>query len=267
MHDLQDGRRTSKLFMQDEWRPGLFYHVIGKAIPGRTLFRDEEDQRWFVKHVLRFKFWHFFEIIVYCLCGNHFHVVVRTRHEEDICRCLRTKPPKARSPSDALILAGGISYRAYVLSALRGPLSGYARRFNNKYGRSGQLLIRPTLHGLTYKGAPGELFSRRLGAYVGFNFVKHHLAPAGAHYFGSSLTNPLYKSIDMDALLSYYGGPEAYRRYHGSYLRRYGKALRTLPEANYYAALRPRQYNLGTGQWEEGDWRTAAEAELRTLRL
>ena len=39
--------------MQDQWRPELYYHVIGKAVAGRTLFTDDEDCRWFLRHVVR----------------------------------------------------------------------------------------------------------------------------------------------------------------------------------------------------------------------
>ena len=36
-HLLANGTRVSELFMQEDWEPGLYYHILGKAVPGRTL--------------------------------------------------------------------------------------------------------------------------------------------------------------------------------------------------------------------------------------
>ena len=254
MHERQGGLRVAKSFMQDEWQPGLYYHVIGKAVPGQTLFRDEVDARWFLKHVLRFKLYHFFEILVYCLCGNHFHLVIRTRLPEAIRVSLQGKPARSRCPADEAMLAGRIAYRAYIHYALRGALSGFARRSNNRVGRSGQLLVQPTLHGLTDKGAPGVEFSRRQAAYVGFNFVKHHIAPASARYPWSSLTNPLYGIVDSAAVVALFEGELAYKLFHDTYLERFGHAFMNFDEEVFYAALQPRALDPDTGTWVERDW-------------
>ena len=104
--------------MQDQWAPGLYYHVIGKAVPGERLFRGEADERYFLRHTLRFKLYHFFEILVYCLCVNHFHLVVRTRTPEAIRNSLGGKPRKNWNPSDERMAAGDISYAAYVYNSM-----------------------------------------------------------------------------------------------------------------------------------------------------
>ena len=31
--------------MQDDWRPGLYYHIIGKAVPGWVPYEEEKDYR------------------------------------------------------------------------------------------------------------------------------------------------------------------------------------------------------------------------------
>ena len=240
--------------MQDQWQPELYYHVIGKAIPGETLFRDEEDMTYFLRHVLRFKLYHFLDILVYCLCGNHFHLAVRTRSVAATQAKLRGKPARVRSAADEEMLAGTLDFARYVHRALAGALSGYVRHYNSTYKRSGQLLILPTLHGLTDKGAPGELLSRRLCAYVGLNFVKHRIAGVGEKYFGSSLTNPLFKIVDQPALLAEFGGQQAYLDFHNNYLRRYGAAMMALDEADFYAALQPRYFDKARFEWVEGAW-------------
>ena len=83
-HRLDSGKRVSTLYMQDEWQPNLHYHIIGKAIPGRTLFQNVEEGMWFMKNVIRFKLYTLFHIYAYCLCGNHFHLAVKTRTASEI---------------------------------------------------------------------------------------------------------------------------------------------------------------------------------------
>lgn len=240
--------------MQDQWQPELYYHVIGKAIPGRELFREESDIIRFVRHILRFRLYHCFEILVYCTCVNHFHLAIRTRSVSGVRESLAGKPTRARNPSDELMLDGELDFASYVYRTLMGAISSYARWYNHKYGQSGQLFVRPTLHGLTTKGAPGELMSRRMCAYVGLNFVKHHLGTPGEKYFGSSLTNPLMGVIAHARLLDVFGGQRAYIEYHGSYLRRRGKTFRDFDEEEFYAEQRPRYYVRATDEWVEGSW-------------
>ena len=243
-------------YMLDQWQPRLFYHVIGKAVPGRVLYRDWADEKYFLRHTLRFGLHHFLDILVYCLCVNHFHLVVQTRSVEAIRAILLTVPPAKLSVSDRRLLAGEIDYPSYAHYKFAGALAGYAVHYNHRHRCVGQqLLVSPTLHGLTDKGAPGELFSRKLGAYVGLNFVKHRIAPFGALYRGSSLTYPRYGLIDTPRLLDLYGGAEAYRSYHATYLQRHGAYFYGVDEAAYYAALRPRTFDATALEWYEGDWR------------
>lgn len=256
MYEQQGGTRVSKIFMQDEWRPGLFYHVIGKAIPGERLFQDDKDCHWFLKHTLRFKLYHCFKILVYCLCGNHFHLAIQTRTASEIKASLLTKPAKSHSPTDLAFLAGDLAYSVFVYHTLSGAISGYARRYNTRYKRSGQLFRSPTLHGLTDKGGKiGQLFSRTLCGYVGFNYVKHHLADIEDFYMWSSLRKQLYQLIDIDYLLHLFGGEQAYLDFHASYLKRYGASFYAFDEDLFFAALQPRRYDESSGRWVHEEWR------------
>ena len=251
----QGGTRTSKLFMQDQWQPGLFYHVIGKAVPGEVLFREEADMIRFARQILRFKLYHCFEILVYCMCVNHFHLVIRTRSAEGIRASLKGKPVDKRNPSDVRMLAFDIAYTEFVANTLSGATSAYARWYNHKYGREGKLFVQPTLHGLTTKGAPGKELSRSLCAYVGLNFVKHDIAPAGTKYTGSSLTHPRFGIVLQETLLALFGGEEAYLAFHRDYLRTRWRPFIDFDEEDFYAALHPRYFDKATGRWVEGEWR------------
>ena len=244
--------------MQDEWQPGLYYHVIGKAVPGEVLFRGEKDMIRFARQTLRFKLYHCFEILVYCMCVNHFHLVIRTRSVADIRESLRGKPLAKHNPSDTRMLAGEIHYAEFVANTLSGATSAYARWYNSKYGREGKLFVQPTLHGLTTKGEPGRELSRSLCAYVGLNFVKHRIAEAGDKYSGSSLTHPRFGIVPQETLLQLFGGQEAYLAFHKDYLRTRWRQFIAFDEEEFFAALQPRYFDRATRQWVEGEWRPDA---------
>ena len=241
--------------MQDQWRPELYYHIIGKAVAGRTLFVSEDDCRWFLRHVVRFKWYTCFEVLAYCLCGNHFHLAVRTRHRNDAYALLRDRPPRSYSESDWRYLDDDIAYPEWVYNCFGGALSGLARRLNRQHGCGGQLLRTPTLHGLTDKGAPGVEFSRRLVAYVGLNYVKHRMGRFADGYPWSSVHEQHFGIIDHETLLAGFGGEEDYLRYHRDYLRRYGQRVIDFDEERLFAAVQPRLLEEATGRWVRGEWR------------
>ena len=104
---------------------------------------------------------------------------------------------------------GESTWRAYVQASFSAATNGHAQYLNRRMDRRGQLFVKPTLHGLTDKGpVPGEMFSRRLVAYVGLNYYKHGLAPAEAAYPWSSLTAPKYHIVELD-VARHWGSEEA----------------------------------------------------------
>lgn len=208
-----------------------------------------------MKNVIRFKLYTLFHIHAYCLCGNHFHLAVKTRTAAEILLQLEKRPVESFTEKDHLYFGGAMDYTSYVYTSFAGTLSGFARRTNNQHGLEGQLLISPTLHGLTDKGTPGIEFSRRLIAYVGLNYVKHRLATFDDKYLLSSFHNAQFGIVDYANLYALFGGEEAYRKYHKSYLQKYGNSFRSFNEDRFFEALTPRRFSEEVKSWREGDWR------------
>lgn len=256
MYEFDAGRRIRKIFMQDQWLERRHYHIIGKAIPDATLFRDDEDRRVFLRDIVRDKLMIIFEIYVYCLCGNHFHLVVETLDPRDVRILIANKKPRDLTPSDEQYLRGEIDYSTYVYRAFNGAISAYARKYNHRHKRRGQLFVKPTLHGLTTKGAGfGVEFSRRLAAYVGLNYVKHHIAGVDEYFHWSSLCRRLYGIVDELRLFDFFGSKDDYLAFHHTYLKRYGTAFWAFDEDDLFANAEPRRYDRKRGAWELGEWR------------
>jgi REP element-mobilizing transposase RayT len=84
------------------------YHVTSRGVDRMDIFRDDDDRQAFLdglKAVVLAREW---ECLAYCLMDNHFHILVRTPHAD-------------------------------ISSGMQELKSRYARRFNDKYGRSGPL--------------------------------------------------------------------------------------------------------------------------------
>ena len=91
--------------------PGAVYHVFARGHDRRTIFLDDEDRFTFLSRFEDVASRHGWKVPVYCLMGNHYHLVLET--------------PAAN-------LAIG----------MRDLNSSYCQRFNQRHGRSGPLLQR-----------------------------------------------------------------------------------------------------------------------------
>lgn len=64
-------------------QPGTFYHIYNHANGFENLFQSDENYRFFLQQ------WNKYiepvaELYAYCLMPNHFHVLIRTKNEEEL---------------------------------------------------------------------------------------------------------------------------------------------------------------------------------------
>jgi len=236
----QDGLRTFRLFMHDEWVENHYYHVIGKAIPGRLLFTEETHYRRFLRKSMRDLYRMVFQIYVYCLLPNHFHLSVRTLTAGEMRMRLSGLKRELR-PYQQAFLDGTLDWKGYVIASFGAATNSHAQYINNQLGLSGQVFVKPTLHGLTDKGERGKEYSRKMAAYIAFNYYKHGLMPAEGDYPWSSLRRPMYYIIEPD-IEKHYGSANAYKAYHLAYIKRYGARMLNFDEAAFFVNLTQRKY-------------------------
>ena len=85
------------------------YHINNRGLQKKKIFFDREDYMYFLKKMFEYKDKFSIEVIFYCLMPNHFHLV--TRQNTGV---------------------GTIQFISMVQLL-------YAKYFNKKYGRKGQL--------------------------------------------------------------------------------------------------------------------------------
>ncbi len=62
--------------------PGIFYHLYNRGNNRETLFRYDENYRYFLALYARYAE-PAFDTYAYCLLPNHFHLLVRVRSESE----------------------------------------------------------------------------------------------------------------------------------------------------------------------------------------
>lgn len=219
--------------MQDEWRPDLYYYVIGKAVPGEVLFLVEAHYRRFLRRYLRDRLTLVFQVYGYCLLPNHFHLLVRPRFSEEIRA--RLAGPKALAEYQRAFLYGESSWSEFVAATFNAAINGYAQYFNKQVGRRGQLFVKPTLHGL---------------------------AEAEAAYLWSSMRAPKYYITEPEIEL-HWGGETSCKAFQVEYLRQYGARMLDYDEEEFFRSLTPRRYVEAEAQWAVME---EAEARKKGLR-
>jgi putative transposase len=63
---------------------GICYHVLDRGNDRKTIFRDPDDFDQFLTLVAIARTRHPLEVFAYCLMPNHFHFVVRPRHQDSL---------------------------------------------------------------------------------------------------------------------------------------------------------------------------------------
>ncbi|MGD9406388.1 MAG: transposase [Anaerolineae bacterium] len=102
-------------------RRGCFYHIYNRGVNREDIFRQERNYPYFLqlyaKHVASVA-----DTYAYCLLRNHFHFLVRIKHEEEVKGTSSLKKPSQHFSN---------------------LFNAYAKAFNRAHDRTGSLFQRP----------------------------------------------------------------------------------------------------------------------------
>ena len=140
------------------------YHILFRGINQQNIFEEKADYERFIEITANVKSQMEFEIYAYCLMNNHVHIVMKEKCEKDISLIMKR------------------------------ILTGSARWYNIKYGRSGALIAN------RYKSVPVEVdeYFLELIRYVHQNPVKAGIAKKPEDYSYSSYTEYVKKANICD---------------------------------------------------------------------
>jgi len=181
--------------------PGTIFHVFNRGINGAPIFFEEKNYHYFLQQYGRYVH-PFVETFAYCLLGNHFHILVRVRSEQELQSVISKNKEK--------------DHYWHVSKAFGSLFQGYTRAMNNMYNRTGALLETP------FKRIPvtDEAYFSQLVAYIHQNPTKHGLMKDYRDYPYSSYHTHLAKSkktkLKREEVLDWFGGSKEYIDFHNS---------------------------------------------------
>jgi REP element-mobilizing transposase RayT len=175
--------------------PETFYHIYNRGINGEAIFKEERNYPYFLD-----KYGQYIEPVAktyaYCLLGNHFHFLIRTRSIDDI------------ASSDVID-----QYDQYVSKQFSRLFISYSQTINKTYERSGSLFDRP------FRRIPvhHDSYFSQLVAYIHHNPVKHGFTDDFMDYPHSSYWSHLEArktKLKRNEMLNWFGGQNEYRNFH-----------------------------------------------------
>ena len=118
--------KTEHYFVQFE--AGKCYHVYNRSVDRKPMFKNDGNYLYFLKQYDAYVS-EVLDTLVYCLLGNHFHLLVRIKDLDPI----RKQTPKLKSKSDHEIVSH--QFKRFFQS--------YAMAFNKQHDRIGTLFQTP----------------------------------------------------------------------------------------------------------------------------
>lgn len=121
-----------------------YYHIYNRGVNRADIFIEERNYDLFLrlyrKHLVPVT-----DLYPYCFLKNHFHLLLRTRSEEEILKTRKTltvSPASADRTGQQDRLAHPLGTR-YVSDRFSHFFNAYAKTINRAYGRTGSLFQHP----------------------------------------------------------------------------------------------------------------------------
>lgn len=116
-----------------------YYHIYNRGVNGENIFVEERNYDYFLKlyekHLAPVT-----DLFAYCMLRNHFHVLVRTKSEEEILEDRQTlKVSETFRVSNKEKPLGS----KYISDQFSNFFNAYAKTINKAYGRTGSLFQHP----------------------------------------------------------------------------------------------------------------------------
>ncbi len=192
-----------------------YYHIYNRTNNKEPLFLSDKFRLLFLQRCKDYLL-SFVDIFAHCLLDNHFHLMVKVKHEEVILDHVRHLTKKERTSAQNKLLSEGINevtLHQTVERQFTRLFTSYAMRFNEHYKRKGNLFHRPFKRVLI----ESEAHYTFLVYYIHANPMKHGLAVNFREYPWSSYRSILSNKpthLRRAEILDWFGGREAFIEYH-----------------------------------------------------
>ncbi len=176
--------------------PGCFYHIYNRGNNREVIFKEEKNYAYFLKlwkkHISPVA-----DTYVYCLLGNHFHVLVK----------IKETVLSAKSSDHSRMNEAEQCFANFF--------NAYAKGFNKTYNRTGKLFEER----FKRKKVDNEHYFTQLIYYIHANPQRHGLIYDFRDYPHSSYYSILSEgqtSLMRTAVIDWFGGKDLFEAFHHS---------------------------------------------------
>jgi putative transposase len=192
-------------------QPDSFYHIYNRGINGENIFKEERNYSYFLQryahHVEPFA-----ETYAYCLLKNHFHILIKTRSEDDI-RAFLSEQPALQKDGVLLPKHHDKSIEWIFGNAFSSFFKSYAISINKAYNRTGSLFEESFRRILV----DSDDYFTELIYYIHHNPQKHGFVKDFKEYPHSSYHSHLHTAmtkLKRDDVLNWFGNRNEFERFH-----------------------------------------------------
>jgi REP element-mobilizing transposase RayT len=188
--------------------PNRYYHIYNRGVNRENLFKEERNYPYFLQKYEKFVS-PVADTFAYCLMKNHFHILIRTKSEEDILNYYRN-----REGNNSLEGNYSLPDPSKILSNAFGSLfKSYAQSINKAYKRTGNLFELPFRRiEVTTDGYFSTLVN-----YIHKNPQIHGFVKDFRNYPHSSysvLNSDKSTRLSRQEVLDWFGGTKGFRTFH-----------------------------------------------------
>ncbi|MEM9832758.1 MAG: hypothetical protein AAF944_19155 [Bacteroidota bacterium] len=174
--------------------PGCCYHIYNRGVNSQNIFFEPKNYHYFLERYAVYVH-PFVNTLAYCLLGNHFHLLVRVKDEEELRKVITKNHERPLS--------------WHVSNAFGSFFQSYTRGMNKVYGRTGPLLE----ESFKRKEVDNDTYLTRLIYYIHQNPQRHGMAEDFKDYPYSSYQAHLGQAptkLDRATVISWFGNTNNY---------------------------------------------------------
>ncbi len=187
-------------------QPETFYHIYNRGVNKMAIFALNDNYLYFLKKYDKY-ISPIAETYAYCLLGNHFHFLIRTKSEEEILLKNRVNTNRPQNP---------ISVERYMSLQFSHLFNGYTQAFNKQQGRTGKLFELP----FRRIEVTNDAYLSQLIYYIHTNPQKHNLIDDFREWPYSSYHSLLSEQptkLSRKEVITWFGKPKDYQDFHNSF--------------------------------------------------
>jgi len=189
-------------------RASTVYHIYNRGINSDTIFSEEKNYAYFLslysKYIPQIA-----DTYAYCLLGNHFHFLIKTKSEHEIISAFQTTKERKK-----FLKYDEATY--HISNQFSKLFNSYVQAYNKMYKRTGALLENP----FRRIEVDNNRYFTALVYYIHSNPAKHGICNDFTQYQHSSYSAYIIEKktqLKKDEVFDWFDNKDEFVKFHSKY--------------------------------------------------